>query len=200
MIWDTAENAAKGRPAPKEVQHLRRLNKVVGDNSAASVSDAGWTLVPDCTQNALIEQQALQRLKALRDSAQRYGFGVLGGLGLWLFGTRGFGVMVVGYWGVWLYGCGVQGGLALRLLGTGGFGVMVVGYLGGLALWVAHSQRVAQGALHDWKAVNESLRGTPKPHNWVRLPEPVPPMKTEVMRRNTMGDSSPGLDGIGKPL
>ena len=68
----------------------------------------------------------------------------------------------------------------------------------------AHSQRVAQGGLHDWKAINESLRGVPKPRNWMRLPELVLPMTTKVMQeaiwRSTMGDCSPGLDGIGKPL
>ena len=68
----------------------------------------------------------------------------------------------------------------------------------------AHSQRVAQGGLYDWTAVNDYLRGTPKPRNWKRLPELVLPMTTEVMweaiRRSTMGGCSPRLDGLGKPL
>ena len=66
----------------------------------------------------------------------------------------------------------------------------------------AHSQRVAQGGVHDWMAVNDYLRGMPKPCNWRRLPELVLPMTTDVMQEaiRRMGDCSPGLDGIGKPL
>ena len=67
-----------------------------------------------------------------------------------------------------------------------------------------HSQQVVQGGHHDWAAVNEYLRGTPKPRNWKRLPELVLPMTTEVMweaiKRSTAGDCSLGLDGVGKPL
>ena len=41
MVWGMAERAAKERQAPREVQHLRRLNKVVKHSSVTSVSDAG---------------------------------------------------------------------------------------------------------------------------------------------------------------
>ena len=67
-----------------------------------------------------------------------------------------------------------------------------------------HSRRVAHGGLHDLEAVNEYLRGSPKPRNWRRPPELVLPMIVDVMkkaiRRSAAGDCSAGMDGIGKPL
>ena len=44
MAWALVEKAAKGRPAPKEVQYLRWLNKAMNESSTASVSNASWKL------------------------------------------------------------------------------------------------------------------------------------------------------------
>ena len=69
MVWALAERATKGRPAPKEVQHLRRLKKAMKDSSVTGVSNTDRQLVRDCTQNDVTEEQAYHRLRALWDSA-----------------------------------------------------------------------------------------------------------------------------------
>ena len=55
--------------------------------------------------------------------------------------------------------------------------------LGGMAQPLReHSRKVAHGGSHNWAAVNDYLRGTPRPRNCQkRLPELALPMTTEVM-------------------
>ena len=64
MVWELAEMAAKGRPAPREVRQLRRLNNAVNANTACAVSKKGWRLVRQQAPGALTENQAFNRPKA----------------------------------------------------------------------------------------------------------------------------------------
>ena len=66
--WDQLGVAAgwknvKGRHAPRDVQQVRRLNKAMNDNTMHKVSDGGWRMVRQHTQEEMTEQQAFRRLQ-----------------------------------------------------------------------------------------------------------------------------------------
>ena len=69
-VWQLAEKAARDRQAPREVQQVRRLNKARNASTMQMGADDGRRIVQRHTQEDVTEQQALYRLKAIRDSAQ----------------------------------------------------------------------------------------------------------------------------------
>ena len=80
VVWGMAERTAKERPAPREVQHLRRLHKAVKDSSVTRVANAGYRMVREYRHEDVPEEQAFYCLRALRDSA-RYTQNLTGGGG-----------------------------------------------------------------------------------------------------------------------
>ena len=69
-MWQLAKKALKGRQAPREVQQVRRLNRVMNDSTMHKVSEGGWRIVRQHSKEEMTEQQAFRQLQAIRDSAQ----------------------------------------------------------------------------------------------------------------------------------
>ena len=45
MVWQLAEKASKDKQAPREVQQVRRLKKVMNASTIHMVSEDGWKMV-----------------------------------------------------------------------------------------------------------------------------------------------------------